>query len=168
LARYHVVRLLPYPPDALFEMVGDVARYPEFIRWITSMEAQPPQETEPGVTILDAEAGVGFSFLRERFSTRVKRDAAKRQIDVSLLSGPFKRLYNRWKFLPHHDGTEVIFDIDFEFRSRMLDLMLKANFATAVDKLIGSFEDRAKVLYGGAAVPHPPAAGRHPPREGEG
>jgi len=148
LARYHVVRILPYAPEALFEMVGDVARYPEFIRWITSMDAQPPQEVEPGVTVLDAEAAVGFSFLTERFSTRVKRDAGRRQIDVSLLSGPFKRLYNRWKFLPHTDGAEVIFDIDFEFKSRVLDMMLKANFATAVDKLIGSFEDRAKALYG--------------------
>ena len=148
MPRYHVVRILPYAPDALFDMVGDVGRYPEFIRWITAMEAQPAYETEPGVTVLDAEAAVGFSFLTERFSTRVKRDATRRQIDVSLLSGPFKRLYNRWRFLPHADGTEVIFDIDFEFKSRMLDLMLKANFATAVDKLIGSFEDRAKVLYG--------------------
>jgi len=148
LARYHVVRILPYAPDVLFEMVGDVARYPEFIRWITAMNAQPAQETEPDVTVLDAEASVGFSFLTERFSTRVRRDAARRQIDVSLLSGPFKRLYNRWKFLPHADGTEIVFDIDFEFKSRMLDLMLKANFASAVNKLIGSFEERAKVLYG--------------------
>ncbi len=150
MARYHVVRILPYAPDSLFEMVGDVARYPEFIRWITSMDAQPPLETEPGVTVLDAEAGVGFSFLKERFSTRVKRNAEKRQIDVSLLSGPFKRLYNRWRFLPHDDGTEVIFDIDFEFKSRMLDMLLKANFATAVDRLIGAFEARAKALYGNA------------------
>lgn len=148
MARYHVVRVLPYAPDALFELVGDVARYPEFVRWITSMNAGAAQEIEPGVTVLDAEAGVGFSFLKERFSTRVKRDAAKRQIDVSLISGPFKHLYNRWKFLPHPDGAEVIFDIDFEFKSRLLDAMLKANMAMAVEKLIGAFEARAKGLYG--------------------
>lgn len=157
MARLHVVRRLPYDPDALFDMVGDVARYPEFIRWITAMQAGPAREIEPGVTTLDAEAAVGFSFLTERFSTRVRRDATKRQIDVSLLSGPFRRLYNRWKFLPHADGAEVVFDIDFEFKSRMLDLMLKANLATAVDKLINSFEDRAKVLYGrGADLGAPP------------
>ncbi len=148
MARYHVVRVLPYAPDALFALVGDVARYPEFVRWITRLEAAPPQETAPGVSVLDAEARVGFSFLTEQFSTRVKRDANRRQIDVSLLKGPFKHLYNRWRFLPHPSGTEVIFDIEFEFRSKLLDAMLKANFASAVEKLIGSFEDRAKVLYG--------------------
>ena len=151
MARYHVVRILPYAPDDLFRMVGDVTRYPEFIRWITALDAGPPRETEPGVTVLDAEASVGFSFLKEQFSTRVKRDAGKRQIDVTLLTGPFKHLYNRWKFLPHPTGAEVVFDIDFEFKTRLLDAMLKANFATAVEKLIGSFEERAKVLYGDAA-----------------
>ncbi len=153
MARYHVVRVLPYPPEALFELVGDVARYPEFVRWITSMDAGEVQALEPGVTQLDAEAGVGFSFLRERFSTRVKRDSARRQIDVSLLSGPFKYLYNRWRFVPHLDGTEIVFDIDFEFKSRLLDAMLRANMATAVDKLIGSFEARARALHGAPTEP---------------
>ena len=148
MARYHVVRVLPYTPDQVFTLVGDVARYPEFVRWINSMDADAASEVEPGVTTLDAEASVGFSFLKERFSTRVKRDIHRRQIDVSLLSGPFKHLYNRWKFLPHPDGSEIVFDIDFAFKSILLDAMLKANMSLAVDKLIGCFEDRAKVLYG--------------------
>jgi coenzyme Q-binding protein COQ10 len=146
--RHHVVRILPYAPDQLFEMVGDVARYPEFVRWITAMDADPPSQIEPGVSLLEARASVGFSFLRERFATRVKRDATKRQIDVSLIDGPFKHLYNRWRFLPHPSGTEVIFDIDFEFKSRVLDLMLRANFSAAVEKLMESFEARARQLYG--------------------
>ena len=148
MARYHVVRVLPYTPDQVFALVGDVARYPEFVRWINSMDAGAASEVEPGVTTLDAEASVGFSFLKERFATRVKRDANRRVIDVSLLSGPFKHLYNRWKFLPHDDGTEIVFDIDFAFKSILLDAMLKANMSLAVDKLIGCFEDRARVLYG--------------------
>lgn len=148
MVRYHVERTLPYTPDQLFELVGDVERYPDFVRWITHMDAGTPVEIEPGVTQLDAEASVGFSFLKERFSTRVKRDAARRIIDVSLISGPFKHLYNRWKFLPHTHGTEVVFDIDFAFKSILLDAMLKANMALAVDKLIACFEDRARTLYG--------------------
>jgi coenzyme Q-binding protein COQ10 len=146
--RHHVVRVLPYQPDQLFTLVGDVERYPDFVRWITAMDIDALHETETGVTVLDAQASVGFSFLTERFSTRVKRDAQRRQIDVSLISGPFKHLYNRWKFLTHPTGTEVIFDIDFEFKSRMLDLLLKANFGAAVEKLMASFEERARVLYG--------------------
>ena len=133
LARHHVVRVLPYRPEELFALVGDVERYPEFVRWITGMQVGRLTEPEAGVSVLDAEASVGFSFLRERFSTRVKRDANRRQIDVSLIEGPFKRLNNRWRFLPHPTGTEVVFDIDFEFKSRLLDGFLRANFSSAVD-----------------------------------
>ena len=146
--RYHVERILPYTPDQLFALVGDVARYPDFVRWINHMDAGAAVDLEPGVTQLDAEASVGFSFLKERFSTRVRRDANRRIIDVSLLSGPFKHLYNRWKFQAHPDGAQIVFDIDFAFKSILLDAMLKANMSVAVDKLISCFEDRAKVLYG--------------------
>jgi coenzyme Q-binding protein COQ10 len=100
-----------------------------------------------GESQLDAEAGVGFSFLRERFSTRVKRDPAAGEITVSLLSGPFRRLFNRWTFREDPAGTRIDFEIDFEFKSRLLQTLLAANFHHAVDRLIGCFEDRARALY---------------------
>ena len=37
--------------------------------------------------------------------------------------------------------------IDFAFKSRMLDMMLSANFDRAVEKLIGCFEAEAKRRY---------------------
>ena len=145
---HHVERVLPYPPDALFALVGDVARYPEFIPWITSLSATPPRPDGEGADRLEADAGVGFSFLTERFATSVRRDAATRTIAVGLLRGPFKRLANRWRFVAEGEGTRVVFDIDFAFKTRLLDLLLKANFDRAVNTLIGCFEARAAVLYG--------------------
>ena len=152
--RHHVVRVLPYTPDQLFDLVGDVARYPEFVPWIISLHATAPEPLGEGGTRVDAEAAVGFSFLKERFSTRVTRKPPTREIEVDLLSGPFRRLHNRWSFRPHPAGCDVTFDIDFEFRSRVLDLLLKANFGLAVDKLIVCFAGRARQLYGEAAPPH--------------
>jgi coenzyme Q-binding protein COQ10 len=149
---HHVTRILPYTPDQLFTLVGDVAAYPDFVPWITSMQVGPVREDGAGVTSLDAEAGVGFSFLTERFATRVRRDGQARTIAVDLLSGPFRRLKNRWTFRPHPRGCEVVFDIDFQFKARMLDLLLKANFGFAVDKLIACFEGRARQLYGAEAL----------------
>ena len=40
---HHVERVLPYSPDQLFTLVGDVRRYPEFVPWITSMRAGEPR-----------------------------------------------------------------------------------------------------------------------------
>ncbi len=123
--------------------------YPDFVPWITSMRTWNLRALGEGVETIDAEAGVGFSFLKERFSTRVRRDAATRQIHASLLSGPFKRLANRWQFFEAGAGqTRVEFDIDFQFKSRLLEALLSANFAHAVERLMTCFEDRAKALYG--------------------
>lgn len=147
--RHTVSRVLPYTPDELFRLVGDVTAYPEFVPWITAMRTWNARELGDGVDSLDAEAVVGFSFLTERFSTRVRRDAINHQIGVSLLSGPFRRLANSWRFTPEGGGgTRVDFEIDFEFRSRLLDGLLAANFHRAVERLMTCFSDRAQALYG--------------------
>jgi coenzyme Q-binding protein COQ10 len=124
-----------------------VARYPEFVPWLTSMSVRNARREGEHVDLIDAEAGVGFSFLKERFATRVRRDREAGTIEVSLIHGPFKRLVNRWKFERYPTGTKVDFEIEFEFKSRFLDALLAANFNRAVDKLIGCFEARAARLY---------------------
>jgi coenzyme Q-binding protein COQ10 len=157
--RHQVSKVLPYAPDQLFQLVGDVATYPDFVPWITSMRTWNARRLSDGVEAVDAEAGVGFSFLKERFATRVRRDAHNRQIDVSLLSGPFKKLENRWRFLDAgHGCTRIQFDIDFIFKSRLLETLLRANFGQAVDRLIACFEDRARALYGEPAEDEAEAA----------
>ncbi len=140
-------RVLPFDADRLFEMVGDVEKYPDYIPWITSMRVSNRTATEEGVTRFDAEAGVGFKFLSERFSTRVTRDANARTIDIALLKGPFKRLNCRWKFDPADKGCKTSLDMDFEFKNPFLDGFLRANFDKAVSKLMACFEGRAETLY---------------------
>jgi coenzyme Q-binding protein COQ10 len=146
--RHRVVRILPYTPEQLFGLVGDVEHYPDFVPWITKLSVRNPRTEGEGVSIVDAEASVGFSFIKESFATRVRRDANVNDIIVTLLWGPFRRLLNHWRFEPHAGGCQVVFEIDFEFKSRLLDVMLSANFNRAVDKLIGCFEARARALYG--------------------
>jgi coenzyme Q-binding protein COQ10 len=147
LARHHVERVLPYQPDELFRLVGDVRAYPEFIPWINTMRVWNERELGEGVRTLDAEAAVGFSFLKERFSTRVTLDERAMIVRVGLIRGPFRRLENSWAFQPHPVGARLVFDIDFDFRSKVLDLVLAANFDRAVAKLIACFESRAMALY---------------------
>ena len=157
--RHHVSKLLPYTPDQLFQLVGGVEAYPEFVPWVTGMRTWNARQISGGVSTVDAEASVGFKFLKEKFATRVRRDALNKQIDATLLAGPFKKLVNRWRFLDGgHGCTRIDFDIDFQFKSRLLEALLAANFAHAVDRLMGCFEARAEALYGKAAMAPTPAA----------
>jgi coenzyme Q-binding protein COQ10 len=144
---HRVVRNLPYTAEQLFELVGDVDRYPEFVPWVTTMRVRNRRQEPGGVSLVDAEAAVGFSFLKERFATRVRRDSQRLEIRAELLHGPFRKLANRWRFEAQPTGARVEFEIDFEFKSRLLDTLLAANFNRAVDKLIACFEARAAAMY---------------------
>jgi coenzyme Q-binding protein COQ10 len=143
-----LVRHLPYRPDQLFALVGDVERYPQFVPWVTGLRTWNRRTREGGAVTLDAEAQVKFSIVRERFATRVRLDAQAMAIEVSLISGPFRRLENRWSFKPEPEGVELTFEIDFEFGSRFLQGLLAANFEKAVTRLVACFENRAEDLYG--------------------
>jgi coenzyme Q-binding protein COQ10 len=145
--RHTVTRVLPYAPEQLFELVGDVEAYPKFVPWITGMRTWNGR-LDGAVSTVDAEAQVGFSFLREKFATRVRCDSEALSIDVNLLYGPFKRLINGWRFVADGDATRVEFVIDFAFKSALLDAMLAANIDKAANKLIACFEDRARQFYG--------------------
>ena len=147
LPRHHIEKVLPYAPDQLFALVGDVEAYPQFVPWVQSLRTWNHTSPAEGVSQLDAKVGVGFAFLKEAFSTRVRRDANARQIDVQLLSGPFKHLVNRWRFVEAPGGTRIEFDIDFEFKTRLLTGLLESNFNHAVDRLMACFEGRARALY---------------------
>ena len=149
MAVHRVTKVLPYAPAQLAALVADVRAYPEFVPWVTAMRTWNARDEAPGVSLIDAEAQVGFSFLRERFATWVRHDRNRHVVEVGLLSGPFRHLKNRWEFFADDRGTRIEFMIDFAFKSRMLDLMLSANFDRAVEKLIGCFEAEAMRRYGG-------------------
>jgi len=146
--RHQLTRTLAWTPEQLFGLVGDVDSYPQFVPWLTSMRTWNFRTVAVGVNTIDAEAQVGFAFLKEKFATRVTRDINARHIRIELLYGPFKHLVSNWRFEPDPKGTKLVFDIDFAFKSRLLEALLTSNFNTAVNRLIECFEGRARALYG--------------------
>ena len=150
--RHTLTHILPYRPEQMLDLVGDVEAYPQFVPWIVALRTWNAHTAADGAQVVDAEAQVGFAFLKEKFATRVRRDAAANMVSVDLLYGPFRRLHNVWIFLPHPTGTQVEFLIEFEFNSRLLESLLAANMHRAIDKLVACFEARAAALYGPATA----------------
>ncbi len=70
------------------------------------------------------------------------------QILVEYLEGPFSHLENRWTFHPLDEHScEIEFFISYEFRSRMLGLMMGAMFDVAFRRFVAAFERRADEVY---------------------
>jgi len=151
----HVERIrLRHRPDELFELVSDVRRYPEFIRLITGMRVKSETGHENHRELV-AEARVRFRFVRERFTTHVTLDRAKRVIDVAYLSGPFSDLANRWTFHPLEDGSTLVdFWIRYQFGNPVLQMLMDANRQRAVRYLINAFREEAERRYEQVGEPH--------------
>ena len=105
----------------------------------------------PNVEI--AELAIGFGPFHEKFASRVvlAPDAPDGpRIDTTGIEGPFRRLVSRWIFHPHPDGCQIDFELEFDFRSILLQQTVRLLFAEAVKRMVTAFEARAKALYGTA------------------
>ena len=94
---------------------------------------------------------VGYKAIRESFTSRVTLDRANLTILVEYIDGPFRSLENRWTFHddPDTPGRSTIeFFITYEFRSRMLGLLMGSMFEGAFRKFAEAFEHRAADVYG--------------------
>jgi len=145
-------RVLPYSPDQLFALVGDVESYPEFLPWCIAARNRK-RERDGESELLWSDLIVGFKLIRERFTSKVTltpdSDEAEARIDVEYVDGPLKFLRNHWVFVPREDGAcELDFYVEFEFHSKILEKMIGALFHEAVTRMVGAFEKRAAELYG--------------------
>lgn len=136
------VRQLPYSAEQMFDLVADVARYPEFLPWVVGARVRSNNEHE-----MIADLLVGFNALREKFTSRVLKTRPL-EIKVHYLDGPMRDLDNVWHFRSIEGGCEVDFTVQFTFRNAMFEKLAGQYFDRAFRKMVGAFEDRANALYG--------------------
>ena len=142
MPQHSETKRLPYTPDQLFDLVADVGRYGEFLPWVTAVRVR---SDSPQAMVADLI--VGFKGLRETFTSKVEK-VRPTTIHVDYLDGPLKYLRNDWTFRADGSGCQVDFSVDFEFKSRMFEMLAGQMFGAALRKMIGAFEDRAAALYG--------------------
>lgn len=135
--------LVPHTPEQMFDLVADVARYPEFMPWCGASEVL--QQDEQGMR---ASVSISFAGLRQKFTTQNIHDYP-RSITLQLVDGPFSALTGRWEFLPLGDtACKVVFTLDYAFSSRTLEAVVGPVFNRIASSFIDSFTKRALVLYG--------------------
>ena len=149
MPEFTTTRRLRHSAADMFDLVADVERYPEFVPLCSSLKVRRRIEGSEGVLILVADMTVAYKLIHESFVSRVTLDRPNLQILVEYLEGPFSHLENRWTFRPTGERTcEVRFFISYEFRSRMLGLLLGSMFDLAFRRFATAFEQRADKIYG--------------------
>jgi len=143
MPHHHERRHLPHSAEQMYSLVADVARYPEFLPWVSAIRIRKDEEDE-----MLADMIVGFKSLRETFSSRVVKTPHS-SIVVDYLDGPMKHLHNAWSFEDVEGGGSIVeFTVDFSFRNRVFEALAGQFFDSALRKMTTAFVERADALYG--------------------
>ncbi len=141
----HIQRsaLLPYPAQALFDLVNDVARYPEFLPWCAASEVLEHSESHMLAALTVAKGSVS-----QRFLTRNELNAGSR-IEMTLQEGPFAHLHGVWEFkVLNERACKISLDLTFDYAGPLVKATLGPLFTQAANTLVDAFCQRAKQLNG--------------------
>ena len=149
MPRFSSKRRVHHTAQQMFDLVADVERYPEFVPLCRSLKVRQRTQGPDGTEIVVADMTVSFKLVRETFTSRVTLDRPNLKIVVEYLRGPFSSMENRWTFEPRSDNAcDVGFYIAYEFKSRMLAMLMGSMFDAAFQRFAAAFEKRADVVYG--------------------
>ncbi len=146
MPKHAETKFLPYTAQQMYDLVADVANYPKFLPWTAGARIRSVTSHEDHSVML-ADLVISFKVFRESFGSRVTLWPQKKQIDTSYIDGPFKHLDSVWRFQDVEGGCEVSFEVDFEFKSKLLQGAAGMFFNEAMQRVVRAFEDRASKLY---------------------
>lgn len=135
--------IVPYSASDMYRLVEDVESYPDFLPWCSDVDVHF-REGDVVEATLEFRRGA----MKKRFRTRNAMQP-EASMELSLVGGPFRHLSGGWRFTPLGEtGSKVGLDIEFEFDSRALDLMVGPFFEDICNSLVDAFTRRAQAIYG--------------------
>jgi coenzyme Q-binding protein COQ10 len=145
---HHETKRLPYSARQMYDLVADVASYPQFLPWNSAARIRS-RTPIPGGEVMEADLVISFKVFRERFGSRVTLWPEAQRIDTEYLDGPFRHMRSTWAFRDMPEGgCEIEFFVDFEFRNAILQGIIGVVFNEAMMRIVRAFERRAAALYG--------------------
>ena len=148
MPKHQDTRVLPYSAQQMYDLVADVARYPDFLPWCAAARIRSVTPRDDGSQVMEADLVISFKVFREKFGSRVTLHPKALRIDTDYLDGPFKFLHSYWTFRDVEGGCEVAFFVDFEFKNAVLQGIIGVVFNEAMQRIVRAFERRAAELYG--------------------
>ncbi len=148
MPQFTTTRRVRHSATDMFDLVADVEKYPQFLPMCEKLVVRS-RKREGDRDAIVAAMTVAYKFVRESFTTEVTLDRQAFLIRAELVEGPFSHLENVWRFEPRGRGDSIVrFTIDYEFRSRVLQLLIGSLFERVFARYTEAFEARADEVYG--------------------
>jgi coenzyme Q-binding protein COQ10 len=141
-----IKKKIPCSKKNLIEMVLDIEKYPEFVPWC--LDGKIHDKIDKGDTIeIKADLTIGKSFFKDTYKSFVIYNKSEDSIHVTNINGPLKHLENEWFFRQDGDSSEVEFQVDFELKNKILNILMIKSFDLGLKKIADAFEKRAIQLF---------------------
>ena len=141
-----VKRLIECKKDQLVDLVLDIEKYPEFVPFCLGARVYE-RNKEGNQILIIADLTIGKGPFKDTYKSDVKFNNDDNSINVTNIGGPLSHLENNWKFIESDNGTEILFDIDFEIENKFLNLVMTKSFQYGLNKIADAFQKRAQDLY---------------------
>ena len=137
---------IPCSKEDLIKMVLDIEKYPEFVPWCINSKIHDKNDKGNKIEII-ADLTIGKSFFNETYKSFVTYEKSSDSIHVINIDGPLKYLENKWFFNQKGNNSEVNFQVEFELKNRILNLLMIKYFDKGLKKVADAFEKRAIDLF---------------------
>ena len=135
--------LIMHSASDMYELVHDVAAYPEFLRWCTHAQVHEQSDAHQVASL-----GVSVAGVVQRFTTRNELVSGER-VSLALVEGPFRSLNGEWRFKPlGEQGSKVTLQLNFDFVPGLISMAFQSGFKYIADHMIQEFCKRADEQYG--------------------
>ena len=135
--------LVEYSAEQMFQLVDDIAAYPEFLPWCGGAAEHNRNEHQVEASVVIQKGSISKSF------TTKNRLNKPQSIELTLIDGPFKKLQGAWRFDDLSDkACKITFNMDFEFSNRLVGMAVGPIFNQVANTFVDSFVERAKKVYG--------------------
>ena len=141
-----ITKEIPCSKENLIKMVLDIEKYPEFVPWCLNGKIHSKNDKGEKIEII-ADLTIGKSFFNETYKSFVIYNKSSDSIHVTNIGGPLKYLENKWLFKQKKNNSEVDFQIDFELKNKILNLLMIKSFNIGLKKIADAFEKRAMELF---------------------
>ncbi|WP_413113954.1 SRPBCC family protein [Thaumasiovibrio sp. DFM-14] len=134
--------LVPFSAQQMFELVNNVAAYPEFLPGCVGSTVHEQSEAHMRASVDVAKAGVCKTFTTYNVLNRFQR------IEMQLVEGPFKKLVGGWQFTElDAQACKVELQLEFEFTNRLVEMAFGQVFKELTGNMVQAFTQRAKKVY---------------------
>ncbi len=135
--------LVAYSQEQMFELIGDIESYPQFMAGCVASEVLERGEDFVVATLRLSQAGI-----KQEFTTRntlIKPSC----MTMELVDGPFSEFSGQWRFKALAEfACKVELNLRFAFDNAVLQLAAGKLFEKVANQQVASLCQRAENVYG--------------------